>query len=77
MAAALGEAHGPDIGLTVLNSLSDGDIVDYQPYWAVRGHLLARAGRAPEARVAYNRAIHLSEEVAVRSFLLAQAALVS
>lgn len=77
MAAALGEARGPDIGLTVLDGLNDADIADYQPYWAVRGHLLAHAGRAPEARVAYERAIHLSDEVAVRRFLLARAASVS
>jgi predicted RNA polymerase sigma factor len=77
MAAALGEARGPDIGLTVLNGLHDTDIADYQPYWAVRGHLLAHAGRASEARVAYSRAIHLSDDVAVRTFLLAQAASVS
>ena len=70
---AIDEACGPDIGLTVLNGLNDADIADCQPYWAVRGHLLAHAGRAPEARVAYTRAIHLSDDVAVRSFLVEQA----
>jgi RNA polymerase sigma-70 factor (ECF subfamily) len=61
----------------VLNGLHDTDIADYQPYWAVRAHLLAHAGRAPEARVAYDRAIHLSDDSAERSFLLAQAATLS
>lgn len=77
MAAALGEARGPDVGLTVLDGLREGDLVDYQPYWAVRAHLLAGAGRAPEARAAYERAIGLSEDDAVREFLLAKAALVA
>jgi RNA polymerase sigma-70 factor (ECF subfamily) len=77
MAAALGEARGADTGLAVLDGLRDTDIADYQPYWAVRGHLLANAGRATEALVAYHRAIHLSDDVAVRGFLLAKAASVT
>lgn len=77
MAAALGEAHGPDVGLTVLGGLSEADIGHYQPYWAVRGHLLAHAGRAPEARFAYGRAIELSDDVAVQAFLRARAASLS
>ncbi len=73
MAAALGEAHAPDVGLTVLGGLSDADVASYQPYWAVRAHLLANAGRGEEARVAYDRAIRLSDEAAVQEFLLAKA----
>ena len=77
MAAALGEARGVDIGLTVLDGLAGAAVAQYQPYWAVRGHLLAGAGRATEARSAYKRAIGLSEDDAVRSFLLSKAASVS
>lgn len=77
MAAALGEAHGPDSGLTVLDSLRTSDVVTYQPYWAVRAHLLAHAGRAADARLAYDRAIGLSDDIAVRTFLLTQAAALS
>jgi len=43
---------------------------DYQPYWALRAHLLARQGRAAEAAQAYARAIGLSEDPAVREFLV-------
>ena len=50
------------------------DVVNaYQPYWALRAHLLRRLGRTAEARDAYRRAIGLSEDRAVREFLAAQA----
>jgi RNA polymerase sigma-70 factor (ECF subfamily) len=42
----------------------------YQPYWAVRAHLLQRLGRAAEASEAYDRAIGLAEDPAVKQFLL-------
>jgi predicted RNA polymerase sigma factor len=77
MAAALGEAHGPDIGLTVIAGLENADVADYQPFWAVRAHLLSRAGRVTDARLAYDHAIRLSDDVAVREFLLAKKAAVN
>ena len=40
-----------------------------QPYWAVRAHLLAQAGRAAEARLAYDQAIALATDPAVKRFL--------
>jgi RNA polymerase sigma-70 factor (ECF subfamily) len=73
MAAALGAARGPDVGLTVLDGMNAADIGSDQPYWAVRGHLLARSGRTLEARRAYERAVDLSDDVAVKTYLLAQA----
>jgi RNA polymerase sigma-70 factor, ECF subfamily len=42
----------------------------YQPYWAVRAHLLQRLGRTTEASQAYDRAIGLAEDPAIREFLL-------
>jgi RNA polymerase sigma-70 factor (ECF subfamily) len=42
----------------------------YQPYWAVRAHLLQRLGKKREAADAYDRAIGLAEDPAVREFLL-------
>jgi RNA polymerase sigma-70 factor (ECF subfamily) len=44
----------------------------YQPYWALRAHLLRRVGRATEAVDAYARAIELSEDASTRAFLLAR-----
>jgi RNA polymerase sigma-70 factor (ECF subfamily) len=42
----------------------------YQSYWAVRAHLLRRLERKPEALDAFDRAIGLAEDPAVRQFLL-------
>jgi predicted RNA polymerase sigma factor len=69
-AAAIAEAKGPDEGLAVLNSLRVDTISGYQPYWAVRAHLLRRLGQTAESLDAYNRAIGLTEDPAVREFLL-------
>jgi hypothetical protein len=41
-----------------------------RPYWAVRTYLLQRLGKVPEALDAYDRAIGLAEDLAVREFLL-------
>jgi predicted RNA polymerase sigma factor len=69
-AAAVAEAKGPDEGLVVLNSISIATVSGYQPYWAVRAHLLRRLGQTAESLDAYNRAIGLTEDPAVREFLL-------
>jgi predicted RNA polymerase sigma factor len=69
-AAAIAEAHGPEAGLAVLDAIEVADISGYQPYWAVRAHLLQRLGKTPEALDAYDRAIGLAEDPAVREFLL-------
>jgi len=69
-AAAVGEAKGPEAGLAVLDGLDLGVVSQYQPYWAVRAHLLQRLGRPSEARDAYDRAIGLAEDPAVKEFLL-------
>src|SRR3984885_10536340 len=39
-AAALGEANGPEAGLAALDRIDQGSASGYQPYWAVRAHLL-------------------------------------
>src|SRR6516165_6881357 len=69
-AAAVAEANGPEAGLAVLESMDQGAVSHYQPYWAVRAHLLQRLGKSAEASDAYDRAIGLSEDPAVREFLL-------
>jgi predicted RNA polymerase sigma factor len=69
-AAAIAEANGPEAGLAVLDAIEVDDISGYQPYWAVRAHLLQRLGKTPEALDAYDRAIGLAEDPAVREFLL-------
>jgi predicted RNA polymerase sigma factor len=69
-AAALGEAHGAEPGLAVLDAIAPEAVSSYQPYWAVRAHLLQLLGKVPEARHAYDRAIGLAEDPAIREFLL-------
>jgi predicted RNA polymerase sigma factor len=69
-AAAVGEANGPEAGLAVLNRIDTDDVSAYQPYWAVRAHLLQRLGKTSEATDAFDRAIGLAEDTAVRQFLL-------
>jgi predicted RNA polymerase sigma factor len=69
-AAAVGEANGPEAGLAVLDEIDPDAVSVYQPYWAVRAHLLQRLGKTPEAGEAFDRAIGLAEDPAVRQFLL-------
>jgi RNA polymerase sigma-70 factor (ECF subfamily) len=68
-AAAVGEANGPEAGLAVLDGIELDTVSAYQPYWAVRAHLLQRLGKAREAFDAFDRAIGLAEDPAVREFL--------
>jgi predicted RNA polymerase sigma factor len=69
-AAAVGEATGPQAGLAVLDGVDSDEVSAYQPYWAVRAHLLQRLGKTSEAADAFNRAIGLAEDPAVKQFLL-------
>ena len=68
-AAAFAEAFGAQRGLALLAELPEVQAAGYQPYWALKAHLLVRAGEAAAARDAYSRAIGLAEDPAVRSFL--------
>jgi RNA polymerase sigma-70 factor (ECF subfamily) len=49
-------------------------VATYQPYWAARAELLARSGAKAEAASAYERAIGLERDPAVRRFLQRRAA---
>jgi RNA polymerase sigma-70 factor (ECF subfamily) len=69
-AVAIAETRGPAAGLEALASLAgDRRLADYQPYWAARAGLLARTGQAEAADEAYERAIGLERDPAVRRFL--------
>ena len=69
-AAAVAEANGPEAGFAVLEAIKREDAANYQPYWAVRAHILQRLGKTQDAGEAYDRAIGLAEDPAVREFLL-------
>jgi RNA polymerase sigma-70 factor (ECF subfamily) len=69
-AIALARIEGPAAGLAALESLQpDPRLGEYQPYWAARADLLAQAGDSAAAREAYDRAIGLESDPAVRRFL--------
>ncbi len=69
-AIAIAEIDGPAAGLAALAAL-DGDarLSQYQPYWAARAALLASAGDLDAADAAYEQAIGLERDPAVRRFL--------
>jgi predicted RNA polymerase sigma factor len=69
-AAAVAEAKGSEAGLAALDQIDLKDVSCYQPYWAVRAHLLQRLGKVSEAADAFDRAIGLAEDPAIRQFLL-------
>jgi predicted RNA polymerase sigma factor len=68
-AAAVTEARGPAAGWAMLEELPSEAVTNYQPYWALRAHLLKRLRRIDEARAAWDRAIGLCEDPAMRRFL--------
>jgi RNA polymerase sigma-70 factor (ECF subfamily) len=69
-AVALAEVEGADAGLQALAVVEvDDRIRAYQPYWAARAELLARTGAHGEAQEAYEIAIGLESDPAVRRFL--------
>ncbi len=73
-AAAVAQAQDAATGLTLLDGIPTEATMNYQPYWALRGHLSQRLGQSSEAIAAYRRAVGLTEDTAVRAFLLAQLA---
>jgi predicted RNA polymerase sigma factor len=69
-AVAIAERDGAAAGLAALpEAAADPRLAEYQPYWATRAELLARTGEHDEARQAYEIAIGLERDAAVRKFL--------
>ncbi len=69
-AVAVAAIDGPGAGLAALDDAgSDVRLADYQPYWAARAEFLADLGETEPARAAYDRAIGLERDEAVRRFL--------
>lgn len=70
-ALAVAEIKGAAEGLNELEKLNrDARLGQYQPYWAARAELTARVGAADDALAAYEMAIGLERDPAVRRFLL-------
>jgi predicted RNA polymerase sigma factor len=69
-ALAIAALHGGEAALSELDRLaSDPRLAEYQPWWAARADLLAKAGASAEALRAYEIAIGLERDSAVRRFL--------
>ncbi|AEE47229.1 RNA polymerase sigma factor [Cellulomonas fimi] len=71
LAAVVGRLDGAEVGLA---ALPPAPVPAFQPWWAARADLLARAGRDDEAAVAFARAAELADDVPVREHLLRRAA---
>ncbi len=66
---AIAVAHArvdPSAGLALVDAMATRQLQAHQPWWAVRGYLLALAGRNAEALEAYEKARDMCVEEAVR-----------
>jgi predicted RNA polymerase sigma factor len=69
-ALAIAETEGAGAALNAMQDVAaDVRLTEYQPYWAARAELLAKTGAYSEARRAYEIAIGLERDPAVRRFL--------
>ena len=69
-ALAIAELHGAEAAAEAMKDIAtDERLNEYQPYWAARAELLSKTGAHDEARQAYEIAIGLEREPAVRTFL--------
>ena len=74
-AVAVGMAFGPAAGLDLVDALvAEPSLKSYHLLPAVRGDLLRKVGRSDEARVEFERAASLTENVRERELLLRRAA---
>ena len=69
-AIAVGEVHGPQVALDLVDHL---DLPDYYAFHAARADLLRRLARLDDALVAYQTAAALAPGAAERDFLTARA----
>ncbi|HWX18271.1 MAG TPA: sigma-70 family RNA polymerase sigma factor [Candidatus Binatia bacterium] len=73
-AVALAQTRQHSDGLTALEEIPAGRTNGYQPYWAARGHILQLLNREEEAQRAFTRAASLTDDPALREYLLRRAA---
>ncbi|AJT40684.1 RNA polymerase sigma factor [Psychromicrobium lacuslunae] len=67
-AIAVAELDGAEVGLALVNRLSE-SLSNYSEYHGARADLLRRVGRADEALRAYHRAVELAENSAEKTYL--------
>ncbi len=59
----------PSAGLALLDAIDFSRVATHQPWWASRARLLAIAGRKEESAAAYDRAMGLTGDTAIRNWL--------
>ena len=70
-AIAVANARSLPEGLAIVAEIeAGGDLEEFQPFWAAKAELHARAGFKDSSRAAYDRAVGLERDPAVRDFLL-------
>jgi len=70
LALALANEQGPQVALDILEQISEqGQLADYQPFFAAKADLLRRTGDHKGAGLAYRKAISLSDNKAEIEFL--------
>lgn len=74
LAVALANAQHAETGWQALSEIAEERVKDYQPYWVARSHLLMLLQKRREANDALTRAIGLTENPTLKSFLLKQLA---
>jgi RNA polymerase sigma-70 factor (ECF subfamily) len=69
-AVAIAMRDGPEAGLTQIDAvLEDGELADYYLAHSARADMCRRLGRTAEARVAYEKALALTQQGPERQFL--------
>lgn len=69
-AVAMAMHRGPAAGLAIIDAILErGDLLDYHLAHAARADLCRRLGRNAEARIAYRRALQLTQQRQERDFL--------
>jgi predicted RNA polymerase sigma factor len=76
-AAAVAEARDASTAWELLTAIPLDTIKNYQPYWALAAHLLRHMRRSEEAATAYDHAIGLCEDPAMRDYLIHQRLIVA
>lgn len=73
-AAVVATLHGPAAGLLALSAVQPSQAAVYQPYWAARASFLAQQGADADAVAAYDRAVSMTRDLAVKGWLEEQRA---
>ena len=68
----IAEAGDHGEALAELDALPAGRVASHQPWWVARSRVLSLAGRPHDAAAALHKAIALTDDVAVRTFLTEQ-----